>query len=286
MKAADFFQTPEGMKYLNSFLGATIVVKYGGAALEEKSMMDYFLEDVAQMKKHGINIVLVHGGGKMLSEKMKEKNLPVIFEKGMRKTTSVAAELASEVFADLNKLICQKLNEFGCQAQGLVHGNTIKARLLDSQDPENRVGEVVGIDAALINTHMIPVMSSIGRSVDDQIPPGSYLNINADLLALAVAQSVNARKLIFISDVNGIYLDHTKPDTKLSHVTEQEINELIKHGVLHGGMQLKVEMALKALKSGVSKVHFIDGRIEHSLMYEIFTDKGIGTEIVHNEESR
>ncbi|MDH4262147.1 MAG: acetylglutamate kinase [Spirochaetia bacterium] len=283
MKAVDFFKTKEGEKYLKTFQNTTIVVKYGGAALEEKSMMNYFLEDVAQMKQHGINIVLVHGGGKMLSEKMKEKNLPVVFEKGMRKTTEQAAELASEVFAEMNQLICLKLQEFGSQAQSLVHGNVVSAKLMNESDPENRVGEVVEINAALIDTHYIPVISSIGKSIDENIPKGSYLNINADLLAVAVAQSVKARKLIFISDVNGIYLDHTRPETKLSHVTENEIFELIQKGVLHGGMQLKVEMALKALKSGVSKIHFIDGRIEHSLMYEIFTDKGIGTEIVHNE---
>jgi acetylglutamate kinase len=283
MKAADFFKTEEGRKYLNVFQGATIVVKYGGAALEEKSMMDYFLEDVAQMKQHGINIALVHGGGKMLSEKMKEKNLPVVFEKGMRKTTAQAAELASEVFAKLNQQICLKIGEFGSQAQGLVHGNAVSARLMDPLDHENRVGQVVEINAALIDKNCIPVISSIGQSIDENIPKGSYLNINADLLAVAVAQSVKARKLIFISDVNGIYLDHTRAETKLSHVTENEIYDLIQKGVLHGGMQLKVEMALKALKSGVDKVHFIDGRIEHSLMYEIFTDKGIGTEIVHNE---
>lgn len=283
MKAADFFKTDEGQKYLKIFQGSTIVVKYGGAALEEKSMMDYFLEDVAQMKQHGINIILVHGGGKMLSEKMKERNLPVVFEKGMRKTTAEAADLAREVFADLNQVICDKLREFGSQPLGLAAGNTVSARLLDPADPENRVGEVASINAGLIDTHLLPVISSIGKSVDAGIPAGSYLNINADLVAVAVAESVRARKLVFISDVNGIYLDHTRAETKLSHVTEAEIYRLIQDGVLHGGMQLKVEMALKALKSGVDKVHFIDGRIEHSLMYEIFTDKGIGTEIVHNE---
>ncbi|MDH4199769.1 MAG: acetylglutamate kinase [Spirochaetia bacterium] len=283
MKAADFFQIEEGTKYLEIFKGATFVVKYGGAALEETGMMNYFLEDVAEMKKRGINIILVHGGGKMLSEEMKKKNLPVVFENGMRKTSAEAAELAQEVFAQLNKKICQTLAQTGCEALPLSRGKAIRAKLLDSRDTENRIGEVVSIDAGLIDTHYIPVISSIGQSVDKNIPEGSFLNINADLLAVSVAESVRAKKLIFISDVNGIYLDHTNPDTRLSHVTETRIMELINEGVLHGGMKLKVEMALKALKCGVDKIHFIDGRIQHSLMYEIFTEKGIGTEIVHNE---
>ena len=283
MKAADFFKTSEGQKYVEAFQGSTVVLKYGGAALEEKSMMDYFLEDVAQMKKHKINIIIVHGGGKMLSVKMKERNLPVVFENGMRKTTAAAAELACEVFAELNSDICAKLAEFGVDARGFTDGRAVRAKLINAADPENRVGEVSGIHADLMNTPYIPVLSSIGRSIDREIPDGSLLNINADLLAMAVAESTRARKLVFISDVNGIYLDHTKADTKISHITESEIQVLIEQGVLHGGMQLKVEMALKALKSGVNKVHFIDGRIEHSLMYEMFTDRGIGTEIVHND---
>ena len=282
MKAADFFQTEEGKKYLGIFREKTFVVKYGGAALEEESMMDYFLEDVAEMKNHGIHIVLVHGGGKLLSQRMKEKNLPVVFENGMRKTTPEAADMAREVFAELNQIICEKLQKFKSPAEGFTHGRAIKAVLMNPEDPENRVGEVAGIDDSILNYEKIPVISSIGKSIDAKIPEGSYLNINADLVALALAQAIGASKLIFISDVNGIYLDHKNPETKINHITEQEIRDLIGRGVLHGGMQLKVEMALQALKSGVGKVHFLDGRIQHSMMYEIFTEKGIGTEIVHN----
>lgn len=296
MKAVDFFKEEEGQNYLAKFQGETFVVKYGGAALEEKETMHYFLEDVAEMKKNGINIILVHGGGKMLSRKMQEKNLPVIFENGLRKTTPEVAEIAKEAFAELNAMICEQLEQYGCKTLSLVHGRAVKARLMNPQDPQNRVGEVVSIEAGLIDIHTLPVISSVGQffgqngsadnesglmKEDEIIPYGSVLNINADLLAVNVAESVKAKKLIFISDVNGIYLDHLRPETKLSHVTESEIMQLIEKGILHGGMKLKVEMALSALKSGVNKVHFIDGSIEHSLMYEIFTEKGIGTEIVH-----
>jgi acetylglutamate kinase len=282
MRAADFFKSDEGEKYLKIFQEKIFVVKYGGAALEEESMMEYFLEDVAEMNKQGIHILLVHGGGKMLSVEMQKRNLPVEFVGGMRKTTPEAAELAREVFADLNEKICQKLIQFGGPAIGFTHGRAVKAKLLDVNNPANRVGEVDSVDSELLDFKQISVVSSIGKNTGPGIPEGAYLNINADLVAMAIAEKIKASKLVFISDVNGIYLDHTNPDTKLSHVTEAEIQDLIARGVLHGGMKLKVEMALKALKGGVNKVHFLDGRIQHSLMYEIFTDKGIGTEIVHN----
>lgn len=286
MKAIEFFNTQEGKKYLDMFQGETFVLKYGGAALETPEMMGYFLEDVAEMKKHGINIVLVHGGGKRLSARMKEEKLPVTFENGLRQTSPEAAILAQKVFSELNKEVCQKLSEYGCQSTPLDQGRTIAARLIDPEKPHNRVGVVHEVHSDLINTANIPVISSVGCSVGppvDEIEEGSLLNINADWMAVDVALAIRARKVIFISDVNGIYTDHNDSSTKLSHVTEGEIASLVERGILHGGMELKVNMALQALKGGVNKVHFIDGSIEHSLILEIFTDQGVGTEIVHNE---
>ncbi|MES0488810.1 MAG: acetylglutamate kinase [Leptospirales bacterium] len=286
MRAVDFFKTPEGKKYLAEFQDEIFVIKYGGAALETGSMKRFFLEDVAQMQKHGLRIILVHGGGKMLSAKMKEENIEVEFVNGIRKTTERIAELALEVFTLINIEICEILKEFGINPLSLSEGKTVGAKLIDSENPDNRVGDAVKIDTGRVDISSLPVLSSIGRSVGppvDTLEEGSLLNINADMLALSTALAIKARKLIFISDVNGIYLDHEDKDTKLSRITESEINNLVEKGVLHGGMRLKVEMALRALKNGVRKVHFLDGRIEHSIMKEIFTDEGIGTEIVHDE---
>jgi len=286
MRAVDFFKTPEGVKYLKEFQNEIFVIKYGGAALETSSMKRFFLEDVAEMQKHGLRIILVHGGGKMLSAKMKEENIEVEFVNGIRKTTERIAELALEVFTSINLDICEILKEFDINPLSLSEGKTVGAKLIDPANPDNRVGDAVEIHTGRVDISSLPVISSIGRSVgppDDTIEQGSLLNINADMLALSTALAIHARKLIFISDVNGIYLNHEDSNTKLSRITESQINDLIESGVLHGGMRLKVEMALKALKNGVRKVHFLDGGIEHSIMKEIFTDEGIGTEIVHDE---
>ncbi|MDH5716774.1 MAG: acetylglutamate kinase [Spirochaetia bacterium] len=280
MRAAEFFSTTEGQKYLNIFKDKIFVIKYGGAALESEEMMPYFLEDIAEMFLHGIKIILVHGGGKKLSQKMEEKNIPVVFENGLRKTTEETVLLAKEVFAELNQSICSVLKQFKVPPLSLADSRLILAKLENEENPENKVGIVEQIITEKINFQYIPVVSSIGHYfTDNKI---NYLNINADHLAVDIARALTARKVIFISDVNGIYLDPQKPETKISHITESEIKKLINDNILTGGMKLKIEMALEALKGGINKVHFIDGRIEHSVMLEIFTDKGIGTEIVHD----
>lgn len=286
MRAATFFETSEGQKYLEKFRGEIFVVKYGGAALERESMMDYFLEDIAGMAKRGIRIILVHGGGKFLSAKMKEKNIPVEFENGMRKTTPEVVEIAAEAFAELNARICERLKAFGVAAEGFTHGRLVDAKLHDPSRPENRIGDIVRIHPEVVSPGVLPVISSIGLSVgppEDVLDQGSLLNINADLMAVRTAVAFHARKTVFISDVNGIYRDINNPASIISHATETEIQSLIEQGILAGGMRLKVEMALEALRGGVKKVHFIDGGLEHSIIREIFTDKGIGTEIVHDE---
>ena len=286
MKASDFFLTEEGKKYLSIFRGKIFIIKYGGAALENREMMKYFLEDVSEMHKHGIHVVLVHGGGKDLSQKMAEQNIPVQFENGIRVTTLDVVKLADQVFSELNEKICAMLVAMGCKVTSIVGGRGIYCSLLDSGRPENYVGDVKDIDEKVIDWSTIPVISSIGRSHqnwESKIKEGTILNVNADHLALFAALALKARKLIFISDVNGIYGDIKNPETRYSHITESGIQELIDQGILHGGMRLKVEMALKALKGGVNKVHFLDGGIEHSLIREIFTEQGVGTEIVHDE---
>ncbi|MDH5721321.1 MAG: acetylglutamate kinase [Spirochaetia bacterium] len=277
MRAAEFFSTEQGKKYLGIFQDKLFVIKYGGAALESPHMMPYFLEDIAEMVRHGIKIVIVHGGGKKLSQRMKEKNLPVIFENGLRKTSHEAAETAAEVFAELNLEICENLKNFNIEPASYSDGSITEGELIDPAFPDNRIGRVTRIRAEKIDTNKLPVISSIGLDAENK-----YLNINADLVAVEAAKTLHARKIIFISDVNGIYLKPNDPDAKLSHVTESEIKKLIDDNILTGGMKLKIEMALDALKNGVNKVHFIDGRIEHSIMIEIFTDQGIGTEIVHD----
>jgi len=285
MKAYEFFNTAEGKKYLDLFKDELFVVKYGGAALENEKMMGYFLEDVASMQQHGIKIVIVHGGGKKLSRIMKELQIPVEFENGFRKTTEKTVKLAADVFNDLNQLICNYLNYLGTETTSYTYGNGIECRLIDQNRVENRVGIVSSINILFDHHNKIPVISSIGQSIgepDDKLLKGEYLNLNADYLSVEIALKLKARKIIFISDVNGIYLKPQDSYSKIDHITENEIKELIDKNILTGGMRLKIEMSLRALKGGIKKVHYIDGRIKHSFMKEIFTDKGIGTEIVHS----
>jgi len=281
LKLEEFFLTEEGQKYLKKFKSDIFIVKYGGAALEDKENMRHFLEDISQMFSHGIKIILVHGGGKYLSEKMKAANIPVEFENGMRKTTVEAVKIATDAFAELNEEICNYIEYYGVKTQSITHGKYIWGNLIDNKRKENRVGIINKIDIDKINLNCIPVISSIAKSSGEQnIVKGSYLNINADHLAVEMAKAIQSRKIIFISNVNGIYLDENDPKSKIDHVTKKEIHNLIDKKILTGGMKLKIEMSMKALDNGVKKVHFIDGRIKHSIIQEIFTDQGLGTEIV------
>ena len=272
------FLDSESQKYIQQFKSQLFVIKYGGAALESEHTMPHFLSNIAQIHKEGIRIILIHGGGKHLSYKMKERNMPVNFKNGLRVTSRETAILADEAFSELNDIICKELHKYDVKTKSYKHGQHFKSPLLDIDDKENRVGSHLShINMEDPNLTTISVVSSIVQEEDDN----TLLNINADQVAVDLAVHFKAQKVIFISDVNGIYTDINKPETKLDHVTEKDIHLLIEKGILHGGMQLKVEMALKALKGGVNKAHFIDGSIENSLLKEIFTDKGIGTEIVH-----
>ncbi len=276
---ADIFTLKEAEKYINRFRNELFVIKYGGAALESSKMMPYFLKDIAELYKRDIHIVLVHGGGRKLSEKMKEKKINVRFHQGLRFSTSETVKLADEVFSELNKNICDTLDGYNCHTVSHVHGKGIQAELIDPSQKEDFTGKVKKIDFTDLDKNKISVISSLGTEYQS----GRMLNINADHLAVEVAILLKARKIIFISDVNGIYLNAQSKKSKLDHVTESDIQKLIQKGILKGGMKLKIEMALKALKSGINKAHFIDGSLEHSILKEIFTDKGIGTEIVHDQ---
>ena len=269
----------ESLKYIQQFKNQLFIIKYGGAALESEDMMPHFLSNIADLHKKGIYIILIHGGGKRLSQKMKLKNIPVEFKNGLRVTSQETVLLAAEAFSELNQIICENLTKYNITTVSYKNGDYFYAPLIDSATPLNRVGgELSKIELPIPSNNELNVISSIAKENNTN----ELLNINADQMAVDIAIHFKAKKVIFISDVNGIYLDINKPETKLDHVSESEIFKLIEKGILHGGMQLKVEMALKALKGGVEKAHFIDGSIQNSLLKEIFTDEGIGTEIVHD----
>ena len=277
----------EALPYIQRFRGQTFVVKYGGAAMEEDQIVDRFLRDIVFLEAVGINPVLVHGGGKVITARMREAGLKPQFINGLRVTDEKSISIVEETLDnDINPKIVETIVKFGGKAQGFSGKSVFIARRLGPQRKENGeqvdigfVGEAARIDigniSSAIKDDVVPVISPIGADED-----GLVLNINADVAAAALASEIKAAKLIYVSDVPGIMRDPTSNDSLIPTVHSQQIEALIKHKVIDGGMIPKVQSAAEALRSGVEKIHMIGGNIHHCLLLEIFTNSGIGTEIV------
>jgi acetylglutamate kinase len=277
----------EALPYIQRFRGQTFVVKYGGAAMEEDQIVDRFLRDIVFLEAVGINPVLVHGGGKVITARMREAGLKPQFINGLRVTDEKSISIVEETLDnDINPKIVETIVKFGGKAQGFSGKSVFIARRLGPQRKENGeqvdigfVGEAARIDigniSSAIKDDVVPVISPIGADED-----GLVLNINADVAAAALASEIKAAKLIYVSDVPGIMRDPTSNDSLIPTVHSRQIEALIKHKVIDGGMIPKVQSAAEALRSGVEKIHMIGGNIHHCLLLEIFTNSGIGTEIV------
>lgn len=282
----------EALPYIQRFRGQTFVIKYGGAAMEDDQIVELFLRDVVFLEAVGINPVLVHGGGKAITSRMKATGQLARFVNGLRVTDAQAITIVeSTLDHEINPSIVKNLLKYGGKATGFSGRDVFQARRLEPQTTENGtledigfVGEAIGINAdqvrAAVDDEIVPVISPIGATED-----GTVLNINADIAAGALAASLKASKLIYVSDVTGIMQDPSDPETLIPSVTSKEIDQLIKRNIIAGGMIPKVRSATTALAAGVEKVHLIGGRIAHSLLLEIFTDSGIGTEIREKEKS-
>ena len=278
----------EALPYIQQYRGQTFVIKYGGSAMEDEQIVDKFLRDVVFLEAVGINPVLVHGGGKAITAKMKEAGLAAHFIDGLRATSEKAIHIVEETLdRQINPSIVETIHEFGGRARGFSGKNVFLARKLEKQavvDGETIdigfVGEAEGVRAdavsEAVHAEIVPVISPIGSTTE-----GVVLNINADIAAASLAGELQASKLIYVTDVPGILTDPSQKDSLISSVTMQQIDELIRRKVIAGGMIPKVNSATGALKRGVEKVHMIGGHIQHCLLLEIFTDAGIGTEIVH-----
>jgi len=278
----------EALGWIRRFRGRHVVIKLGGSAMEETVAVRNFLTDVIFMSTVGARPILVHGGGKAINAAMSKAGIVPRFVQGRRYTDDetleiVARTLCGEICQDLVDEILRQ----GAEARPLHYQtvNCLRGRKLmlpgEGGEPVDlgRVGEVTDIDRDLLlmtcREGEIPVLPSV--ALDES---GGKLNVNADTAAAAVARMIQAEKLVFLSDVPGIYLDRKDPSTLQSHLTAARCRELIREGVIDAGMVPKVEAALEALEAGVQKVHIIDARIPHSILLEIYSDKGIGTEIV------
>jgi acetylglutamate kinase len=277
----------EALPYIQRFSGKTVVIKYGGNAMTDNSLKNGFARDITLMKQVGIKPVVVHGGGPQIGDLLKRVGKETEFIDGMRVTDSETMDIVEMVLGGLvNKEIVNLIHRHGGNAVGLTgkDGDLIRARkMLLSRDPEvidvpeiidlGHVGEVDSIDPGIVNMltdgDFIPVIAPIGVGSD-----GFSYNINADLVAGKMAEIMGAEKLILLTNTEGL-LD--KDGKLLTGLDANQVQALIKDGTIHGGMLPKIRCALDAVSSGVKTAHIIDGRVEHAVLLELFTDEGVGT---------
>jgi acetylglutamate kinase len=281
----------EALPYIQKFNGATIVIKYGGHAMVDKRLKKNFALDIILMKYVGMNPIVVHGGGPQIGEFLKKLSIETEFVDGMRITDKQTMDVVEMVLVGkVNKEIVTLINGNGGRAVGLSgkDGPLITAKKLkylkdkgDNQPPEiidiGMVGEITSVDNRVLMTltesGFVPVIAPVGVGKE-----GETYNINADLVASHIASSLNARKLVLLTDTEGVL---SRDKTLISTLKIEEVGQLVDNGTIKGGMIPKVNCCLEALKSGVKKTHIIDGRQDHAILLEIFTKVGIGTEIVH-----
>ena len=272
----------EALPYIQRLWGKTVVVKYGGNAMVNEDLTRKILEDVTLLKYVGINPILVHGGGPEINAMLGRVGVESRFHNGLRVTDGAAMEIVQMVLAGkLNKNIASEIGTLGGKAIGLCgkDAGLLRVRkkppLSDGVDL-GYVGEVVGVNTKLLNTlcedEYTPVVSSAG--VDEA---GESYNVNADTAAAAVATALKAEKLIYLTDIDGVYADPSDKTTLFPILTTERAEALIAEGVIGGGMIPKVRACIDAIEKGVRRVHILNGTIPHPIILEIFTDRGIGT---------
>jgi acetylglutamate kinase len=280
----------EAMEYIRKFRGRIVVVKLGGSVLDDAGLQKKLLTDVAFMSTVGMQPVIVHGGGKAITRAMDKSGIEAVWVKGRRYTDERTLRIAEHTLVnEINKPICESLIEFGCRASGMhsLSSCVLFAEALRLEGEDGRkldlgfVGKMMEVNGELLKTSckdgVIPVIASIALDKS-----GGKLNVNADSAAGEVAAAVGAEKVVFVSDTHGILRDLNDPESRISSLDETQIKEMIDEGIIGEKMFPKVEACIAALDAGVKKAHIIDGRLEHSLLLEIYTDKGVGTQIVKN----
>lgn len=271
----------EALPYIKRFRGKVFVVKYGGSILSNEEMRHGFLNDISFLNFVGIEVALIHGGGPEINERLKKEGMKVQFVNGLRVTDKETMNIVDEVLSEVNASLVKELESFGIDACGITSkkDRVIHAKPLKGSHGLGLVGEINEIDAAPIKRAFekdaIAVISPVG------IGEGSSLyNINADEAASKIAVALHADKLVLLTDVSGVLTDETNQGSLVSTLTISQAEDLIDRKVINEGMIPKVKSCIGALKASVHKTHMINGKTPHSLLLEIFTDKGIGTEIV------
>ncbi len=278
----------EALPYIQRFNRKIIVVKYGGSAMIDEELKKSVIEDVVLLKLVGFKPIIVHGGGKEISRWVSKVGMETRFVNGLRVTDAETMELAEMVLSKVNKELVAKVQSLGVKAAGISGKDggllTVEKKYSDGQDI-GYVGEVTKVDTTIIKDMLekdfLPIVFPVGMDSDFE----TY-NINADDAASAIATALNAEKLAFLSDVEGVRLDPEDPESVISELYIPEAEELISKGIVAGGMLPKIKNCIDALEKGVSRVHIMDGRIPHSLLLEIFTNKGTGTALLKESEEK
>ncbi|NLY49357.1 MAG: acetylglutamate kinase [Clostridiales bacterium] len=275
----------EALPYIQKFNNKKVVVKYGGSAMLDDALQMNVIRDVALLKIVGMKPIIVHGGGKEITSWLKKLGYESTFVEGLRVTDETTMEIAEMVLGKVNKSLVQMLEKLGVKAVGISgkDGATLKVekRYVNNRDI-GLVGNVKEVNVGLIDTLLdndfVPVISPIG--LDD-----NYVNynINADDVACAVATAIGAEKLVFLTDIEGVYADPGDKSSLISVLTLEKADELLASGFVGGGMLPKIKNCVDAVRNGVTRVHILDGRIPHCLLLEFFTNKGIGTAIIRSE---
>jgi len=280
----------EALPYIQDFKGSVVLVKVGGSVMEIPENLESLLTDIAFMNAVGIKTVLVHGGGKAISRGMETAGIPPLFVLGLRVTTGETVRVVERVLKnEVNAKVVHLLQKHQANARPL-HGDWIfGVEKKTGKDPETGaaldwgyVGEPVSVDTRpvteMLDAGIVPVVTPLGTGAD-----GMLYNVNADTAAAALAKAMKVRKLAFISDVPGLLMDVNDPASLLATLRVGSVRKLKEAGVVGGGMLPKLDSCVEAIKAGVGKVHLVDGRMPHSLLLEVFTKKGVGTEIIADE---
>lgn len=278
----------EALPYIQRFNRRIIVVKYGGSAMLDEELKKSVIQDVTLLKLVGFKPIIVHGGGKEISKWVKKSGIDPVFINGLRKTDAETMEIAEMVLGKVGKSLVSMVESLGVRAVSISgkDGGLLKVDKKYSEGEDiGFVGDIKSVDPKilydLLEKDFLPIVCPIG--LDDQY---QTYNINADDAACAIASAVNAEKLAFLTDIEGVRRNPDDPSTLISELTVSEAKDLLESGYVVGGMLPKLHNCISAVENGVSRVHILDGRIAHCLLLEIFTNKGIGTAILSDGEDR
>ena len=276
----------EALPYIQKFNRKIIVVKYGGSAMSDEELQKNVIKDVTLLKLVGFKPIIVHGGGKAISKWVNKVGKEAEFVNGLRVTDEETMEIAEMVLGRVNESLVSMVQELGVKAVGISgkDGGLLKVdkKYSNGQDI-GFVGDIKEVDAKilydLLENDFLPIVAPIG--MDDNF---DTYNINADDAACAIAKAVGADKLVFLTDVEGLYRDFNDKSTFISRLTATEADDLINSGIIGGGMLPKLNNCTSAIKNGVSRVHILDGRVPHTLLLEVFTNQGVGTAIISDDD--